>query len=163
VQSLSNAIIESWDRSSRIISNEAKGLDPESLSIQTLPDEWPIVQHLCHVHGTRRHWLSVVAPEFSVGIERLYTKVEGGWVPIDDLTTVVAELDKSALQIRKAMEVLLEEPKPIGPYSHPVFFLQHMIWHEGWHTSSIMQALRSQGKEFAEEWEGQNVWAIWRS
>jgi len=48
-------------------------------------------------------------------------------------------------------------------YENPVLFVQHMIWHEGWHAGQIFLALRENGQEPAEDWEEANVWGVWRT
>jgi uncharacterized damage-inducible protein DinB len=49
-----------------------------------------------------------------------------------------------------------------GNYDHPVHYLQHMVWHEGWHAGLIVLALRLAGHEPSEETESALVWNQWR-
>jgi uncharacterized damage-inducible protein DinB len=166
MQTLQEALLESWDRQCQIVDNLANRITPDLLDAKSREGEFPIGEHLCHIHGTRRFWLSKVAPEFADGIPSLYTKKsEEEWIPSGDLPTIKKALAHSAGQIRHAMEHQLSDPEAQGQevYDHPVFFLQHMIWHEGWHVSSIMQALRAVGQEPPEEWEEPNIWGVWRT
>jgi hypothetical protein len=163
MQSLTEAALESWDRCSVITSNVVRKLQPDWLEFQTSPAESSIARHLCHLHGVRAGWLAKVAPQFEVGMEALYVREGERWVPMNDLAKIAEQLDISGTQVGKAMAALLSDPQPVGPYSHPLFYMQHMIWHEGWHISSIMQALRANGEELDEEWEEESIWAVWRS
>jgi uncharacterized damage-inducible protein DinB len=158
------AILESWDRQTTIFRNLANSITPELSHLKAAEGEWDIEEHLRHVHNVRKFWLSKFAPEFNVDMERLYAQDGDDWKPIGDLTMIRAELDKSAKQITLALKEKLVEPaEPNTFYDHPIFFLQHMVWHEGWHTGSILTTLRINGFERPEEWEEPNIWGVWRT
>lgn len=164
MSTIREAILESWQRQSTIFKNLTESIGPEQADLKIAEGEWPIEEHLRHVHSTRRYWLSKAAPEFNVGMEWLYSEENGEWKPYGSLDDIKVQLDKSAQQIALAMESGLKEPADPNPfYSHPIMFLQHMIWHEGWHTSSILTALRVNGFERTEEWEEPNIWGVWRT
>ena len=163
MQSLKSVLLESWDRQATIINNLADLIQPDQMNFVVTPGEWPIGEHLCHIHGTRRFWMRDMNPEYLNGLERLVVEKDGEWVPISDLALIREQLKDSAVKIREIMDDLLDHPTKVGSYDHPVYFLQHMIWHEGWHTSSILSALRVNGQEPDESWEEPNIWGLWRT
>ena len=58
---------------------------------------------------------------------------------------------------------LTDGKEKVGFYDNPVLFLQHMIWHEGWHVGLIILGLRLSGEEPPEEWEENHIWGEWRT
>jgi hypothetical protein len=94
----------------------------------------------------------------------LYTfKDEEDPVPSKDLGEIRARLAESEELVRTWVSEGLETGvQKVGHYDHPVLYLQHMVWHEGWHFALIMLALRLAGHEPSEEWECENVWDLWR-
>ncbi|MEZ5162818.1 MAG: hypothetical protein R2688_03510 [Fimbriimonadaceae bacterium] len=44
--------------------------------------------------------------------------------------------------MREAVRIRLNDA---SQYDHPIYFLQHMVWHDGYHFSSLMQCLRNGG------------------
>ena len=46
-------------------------------------------------------------------------------------------------------------------YDHPLLFLQHMIWHEGYHHGQIKLALKVAGRPFEDNRIGPLTWSIW--
>ena len=46
-------------------------------------------------------------------------------------------------------------------YDHPLLFLQHMIWHEGYHHGQIKLALKAAGQAFDDEVIGRITWDVW--
>lgn len=61
------------------------------------------------------------------------------------------------------MDALGKGVTQFGWYDNPVLFIQHMVWHEGWHIGLIFLALRLAGQEIPEEWEETKVWGEWRT
>jgi uncharacterized damage-inducible protein DinB len=121
--------------------------------------------HLAHMHGTRRYFLSQVAPEHAADLASAYADREG--TPVADLNVVKDCLEASGKAVREAVKDALAKGGPMAGghavYENPVLFLQHMVWHEGWHVGLIFLALRINGQEPPEEWEEPNVWSQWRT
>ena len=46
-------------------------------------------------------------------------------------------------------------------YDHPILFLQHIVWHEGYHHGQIKLALKVAGKPMDEEEIGPVTWDVW--
>ena len=156
MSTLTDALLESWTRQATIVSNLANLIDETSFNFVPAPNESSIGWHLSHISQVRTYWLSQVAPgsiDPSVN-----------WGEVKNLSEAKEWLDRTAGQIADAMKELLNgDGAPSGGYDHPVYFLQHMIWHEGWHVGAIMMALRQNGQETPEEWEEPNIWGLWRT
>ena len=112
-------------------------------------------------HLVRCEWLKQFSPADAEGLTSSFTD---GWkTPIEDLDKIKSNLSESAAKIRRAVKSGIESGgAPSGGYDNPVMFLQHMIWHEGWHVGLISLALRLNGQEPQDEWEEANVWGEWR-
>ena len=159
---LSEPLLESWNRQCRILSAVGSRVDEENRKAKPSEEGWTLDRHLAHVHEVRYGWLKKVSPAH---VEDLGETFLDDWeTPVESLATIKAELDKSGLAIRAAMrELLAGDGAPVGGYDHPVLFLQHMIWHEGWHVGLLMLGLRLAGQEPPEEWEEARVWGEWRT
>lgn len=158
------AILESWDRQAKIVENVLAAVTPENMHFVSREGEWPIFHQFCHIHTTRRGWLRDLDPKYVEGKAPLFNVIsDEEWIPSDDLNLIRERIPESAAGVRQAMVDLLEGEKPVGSYDHPLFFLQHMIWHEGWHIGAIMHAFRANGQEMPEAWEEPNIWGLWRT
>jgi uncharacterized damage-inducible protein DinB len=64
-------------------------------------------------------------------------------------------LQESAQGVREAVRKKIETGEAMQlHYDHPVLFLQHMIWHEGYHHGQIKLALKLAGKPIRNEQAG---------
>ena len=158
------ALLESWDRQCRILDNVASVLTPELLQAKPDPDGWTVAFHLSHIHTTRRYWhMHADGLEAPVGPSLFTVVSDDEWIPSNDLAEIRARLAESGRLVRRWIAEKLEAgAQQCGNYDHPVLYLQHMVWHEGWHTGLIFLALRLAGAEPTDEWESQNVWDLWR-
>jgi uncharacterized damage-inducible protein DinB len=160
---LHDAILESWDRNVRTLSGLAELITADQLGFKLAEGEMDIAEQLCHVHGTRRGWIFSLEPERLAGFERLHVQNGDDWKAIRDLEIIRLRLAESAKLVRDLTWDLLEKGvERQGPYEHPIFFMQHMVWHEGWHVGAIMTILRLNGVEPSEQWEDANLWGQWR-
>lgn len=160
------ALLDSWDRQCRILDAVAGLIDESNRHAKPSVDGWPLDKQLAHTHNTRKFWLSQIAPEKAAALGASYADEQG--TPIADLDEIKRQLTLSGLAVREAVSEGLEKGMVpmVGPnatYDNPVLFLQHMVWHEGWHVGLIMLALRLNGQEPPEEWEEPNVWGLWRT
>lgn len=159
---LVDALLDSWDRQCRIVSAVAAKVDEGNRQVRPSDDGWPLDFQLAHVHQVRRHWLGEIDRERAAALPKTFLS---GWEgPIDDLDEIRRALEASALAVREAMrEALTTGRMSTAAYDHPVLFLQHMVWHEGWHVGLLMLGLRRAGQEPYEEWEEANLWSHWRT
>lgn len=163
---ISEALLESWDRQCLIVEAVTGLIDEANRHIKPSEDGWALDKQLAHIHNTRRFFLSQVAPECATGLGAFCADDIG--TPISDLSIIKSNLQASGLAVRKAVsDGLALGCKPMSSenvtYDNPVLFLQHMMWHEGWHVGLIFLALRLNGQEPPEEWEEPNVWGQWRT
>ena len=71
---------------------------------------------------------------------------------LNDSTKVVREAVKSRVESGHQMDL---------HYDHPILFLQHMIWHEGYHHGQIKLALKLAGRPITDEEAGPVTWDVW--
>lgn len=159
-----SVFLDSWDRQAKIIDNLFDLVTEELKNAKPSEDGMPIYEQFAHVHITRRFWLSRFSPKHLEGYGRSYVQVsEDDWRPVDDLAQLRDLLKASASAVREATQQAVESGEwEKGAYEDPVYFLQHMVWHEGYHFALITLALRLAGAEPSEEWEEANVWGLWR-
>lgn len=163
---LLDALLDSWDRQCAIVDSVASLINETNRGAKPSEDGWPITQHLAHMHGVRRFWLSQVAPDHAADLSGSYADDQG--TPLADLDAIRANLAASGTAVREAVRQALEAgggpmTGPNATYDNPVLLLQHMIWHDGWHVGLIFLALRLIGEEPSEEWDEPNVWGRWRT
>ncbi len=159
---LIDALLDSWDRQCRIVDSVASLINESNYAAKPSADGWPLSIHLAHMFRVRKYWLSQFSPAHVEGLEKL--PVEDYEVPLANLDEIRAYLKASAKAVRDSVEQALRNGTGAsGGYDHPTLFLQHMIWHEGWHVGLIFLGLRLAGQEPQEEWEEPNVWGQWRT
>lgn len=157
-----DALLESWDRQARMVENVAALVNESNRNLKPSEEGWPLDHHLAHIHKVRQFWLSKVSPNRAAGLRDSFVN---DWEdPIQDLATIKANLEESNRAICEAIaECLKDGVDQVGGYDHPVLFLQHMIWHEGWHVGLLFLGLRRADQEPSEEWEEKHIWGLWRS
>ena len=159
-----DVLLQSWDRQTEILTHLADLIDESTKNAKPSPYGWTITEHLAHIHETRYSWLRTVSKPDADTVGEVYENIDGKFIPISDLNEIRNQLGLSAYAVRNAVQTCLEnDVAHVGPYSHPIFFLQHMLWHEGYHFGLIVLALRNAGAEPTEDWQEENVWGIWRS
>jgi len=162
---LIEALLDSWDRQCRIVDAVATLIDEGNRHVLPSEDGWSLDRHLAHMHGVRRFFLSQVAPEHAAALTSASADTEGS--PLADLDAIKACLVASGKAVRAAVKEALEKGGPMAGehvvYDNGVLFLQHMVWHDGWHVGLIFLGLRLNGQEPQEEWEEPNVWGLWRT
>lgn len=160
---IDEAVLESWTRQCKALDNLIGLLTSELLTIKPSEDGWTVAFHLAHIHGTRRYWHSKATGRDKPEGASLYTVSGDEYVPSMDLAEIRTRLAESESLVLSWVRSALESNEPAAAhYDHPVLYLQHMIWHEGWHFALLMLALRLAGHEPSEEWESEHVWDLWR-
>jgi len=156
------AFLDSWDRQCRIVLAVASRIDESNKNFKPSEDGWPIYQHLAHMHGTRRYFLGQLDEEAQKALPSTFA---GSWdKTIDDLDAIKKALELSSAAVREAVEKRIQAGnEKAGFYDNSMLYIQHLIWHEGWHVGLIFLALRVNGQEPPEEWEEANVWSEWRT
>lgn len=159
---LSDALLDSWDRQAQIVRSLAQKVDETNRLVRPSPDGWTLEFHLAHIHQVRRYWLHQLSLEKA---RTLPKTIQDDWQTLSaDLAEVRLALDASAKAIRKSLAERIAGPlTQAGAYDNPVLFLQHMVWHEGWHVGLLMLGLRQAGQEPTEEWQETHLWGPWRT
>lgn len=159
----SEALLESWTRQAQALISLVGAMTPEVLDAKPSSDGSTVAFHLAHVHTTRRFWHSRAAGLDELVGASLFTVTDDDWIPSKDLAEIERRLRESEELVRGFVaDKLAAGSDEVGQYDHPVLFLQHMVWHEGWHYALITLALRNVGAEPPEEWEEKHVWELWR-
>jgi uncharacterized damage-inducible protein DinB len=159
---LLEALLDSWDRQCQIVNNVAGLINESNRKARPSENGWPLDQHLAHMHKVRQFFLTNIDPERGATLGNSYS--DGWQTPITDLAEIKSLLESSGPVVREATRAALERGLgKVGWYDNPVLFLQHMMWHEGWHIGLIFLGLRLAGQEPTEEWDEPNVWGLWRT
>jgi uncharacterized damage-inducible protein DinB len=109
-----------------------------------------------HMHYVRLAFVSEDAPEFA----RALPGEE--WRDERDPERMAHELNDSAQAVRDAVKGRMETARGMElHYDHPILFLQHMIWHEGYHHGQIKLALKVTGLPITDEVAGPLTWGVW--
>ena len=156
VDSLLAAILDSWDRNNRILVNLIRALPPDGLEARAMAGSPSVAEMFTHIIYVRLIFLSEDAPDLALN------PPPREWVDETDPERITAGLDESALAVCNAMEDRLRSGKPMQVhYDHPLLFMQHMIWHEGYHHGQIKLALKIAGMPFEDEQIGPVTWDLW--
>jgi len=155
-QSLLSAVLDSWDRNNTILSNLLRGLPELALDARAMAGSPSIAEMLGHIHYVRLAFISEDAPEFA------QTLPEEEWFVERDSARMTQMLNESAKAVDNAVKRRAESGREMNlHYDHPILFLQHMIWHEGYHHGQIKLVLKLTGQPMSDEQAGPLTWDIW--
>ena len=156
MSSLLDALLDSWERNNTILVNLLQALPEGGLDAQVMEGSPSVARMFMHMHYVRLIFVSEAAPEFAVPLP------EGEWRNERDRGRIATMLNQSAKVVRDAVKDRLESGREMDQhYDHPILFLQHMIWHEGYHHGQIKLALKIAGHPFDDEEIGPVTWAVW--
>jgi uncharacterized damage-inducible protein DinB len=115
-----------------------------------------VIEMFAHMIYVRLIFISEDAPEWSGPLQ------PRDWIHETNPEHLAAGLESSARAVRDAVEDCLRSGKPMRQhYDHPLLFLQHMIWHEGYHHGQIKLALKVAGQPFDDKQIGPLTWGVW--
>ena len=155
-QSLLEALLDSWDRNNTILINLLRALPEGGLEARVMEGSPSVARMFMHMHYVRLVFLTEDAPEFARKLP------EGEWRDERDRGRIVEMLNESAKAVRDAVKGRLETGQEMNlHYDHPILFLQHMVWHEGYHHGQIKLALKVAGLPFDDEEIGPVTWDVW--
>jgi uncharacterized damage-inducible protein DinB len=153
---LLNLLLDSWDRNNCILVNLLRALPSGALTQRALPNSPTISELFTHMCFVRLIFLSEDVPDLAIEVPRRE------WVKELDVNRLAEELDRSAAAVRNAVRTLIASGRQTNMhYDHPLLFLQHMIWHEGYHHGQIKLALKAGGQAFDDEVIGPITWDVW--
>lgn len=154
--SLLEALLDSWDRNNTILVNLLRILPEGGLNARLMPDSPSVAALFTHVHYVRLVFISEDAPEFA-------QELPGEeWAAEQDPNRIARMLNDSAQAVREAVQGRLASGQEMNlHYDHPILFLQHMIWHEGYHHGQIKLALKAAGRPISDDDAGPVTWDVW--
>jgi len=153
--SLLDALLNSWDRNNSILVNLLRALPEGGLEARVSPESHSVAQLFAHMHYVRLAFVEEDAPEFARPLPEEYVHER-------DRDRIERNLSESANAVREAVKGRLESGRPMNlHYDHPILFLQHMIWHEGYHHGQIKLALKASGRPVTDKQVGRGTWGVW--
>ena len=155
-ESLVSTLLESWDRNNVILTNLLQALPEHALDARATENSPSVGEMFGHVHYVRLVFISEDAPEFA------QTLPDEEWFVERDRAHMAQMLSDSAKAVGNAVKSRVESSREMNlHYDHPVLFLQHMIWHEGYHHGQIKLALKLTNQPISDEQAGPLTWDIW--
>lgn len=150
------ALLDSWDRNNAILINLLRAVPAGALEARATPDSPSVAAMFTHIHYVRLVLISEDAPEFTRPLP------ESEWCDERNVDRIAQMLNESAAAVRQAVEVRTRSSNPMNQhYDHPILFLQHMVWHEGYHHGQVKLALKAAGRALPDEEIGPLTWGIW--
>ena len=157
-RNLLDVLLDSWDRNNTILVNLLRAVPEGGLGARALAVGPTVAQLFTHAHYCRLVFVEEDAPDLGVRAPA------DEWLEFGepDRDRVASMLDESARVVRDAVRSRLETGRAMARrYDHPILFLQHMIWHEGYHHGQIKLALKASGRPFDDEEIGPVTWDVW--
>lgn len=155
-KSLLTVLLDSWDRNNTILVNLLRALPEGGMEARAMQGSPSVAEMFTHIHHVRLVFLTEDAPEFAK------TMPETEWRAERDPARVAARLNESAGAVRHAVKSRVEAGRDMDlHYDHPILFLQHMIWHEGYHHGQIKLALKLTGNPMSNDKVGPVTWRVW--
>lgn len=154
--SLLDELLDSWDRNNRIVTNLLNAIPEEGLAVKATPESPTVAALFMHIHYVRMVFIEENAPEFAHDVPA------DEWGVEPDRARLTAMLNESAQAVRDTVRGCLTTGRAMDlHYDHPILFLQHMLWHEGYHHGQIKIALKLAGIPLADEVIGPLSWSVW--
>jgi len=155
-QNLLEPLLDSWDRNNQILVNLLRVLPEGALHVRAMEGSPSVGEMFAHLHFVRLIFITEDAPEFGRKLP------DEEWTGEHDSDDLAQMLHESAQAVREAVEGRLRAGRSMDQhYDHPILFLQHMIWHEGYHHGQIKLALKLAGRPVSDDQAGPVSWRLW--
>jgi uncharacterized damage-inducible protein DinB len=155
-QQLLDALLDSWDRNNTILVNLLQIVPEGGMPARAMADSPSVAEMFAHIRYVRLIFISEDAPEFATLLP------EKEWTAEADPARMAEMLNDSAKAVSDAVRDRVRSSREMNlHYDHPILFLQHMIWHEGYHHGQIKLALKLAGHSIPNEKAGPVTWKIW--
>jgi uncharacterized damage-inducible protein DinB len=155
-QTLLETLLNSWDRNNTILLNLLHAVPEGGLEVKAMADGPSIAELFTHIHFVRLVLVLEDAPEFAKKLP------EEEWAVERDPNRIAQMLNDSAKVVRDAVKNRVETGQAMDlHYDHPIFLLQHMLWHEGYHHGQIKLALKLAGRPLNNKEVGPLTWGVW--
>jgi uncharacterized damage-inducible protein DinB len=153
---LLDALLDSWHRNNTVLVNLLRVLPEGGLEARAAAGSPSVIEMFLHIHYVRMVFISEDAPEFAKEVR--YRE----WMQERDPQRVAEMLTESAQSVHDTVKGRIESGRGMDlHYDHPVLFLQHMIWHEGYHHGQIKLALKLTGHPLSDKEAGPVTWRVW--
>jgi uncharacterized damage-inducible protein DinB len=155
-QALLDALLDSWVRSNTILVNLLGALPEGGLEVRPMEGSPSVAELFTHIHYVRLVFISEDAPEFATELPK------EEWVDERDTGRIAQMLNESASAVRDVVRSKVQTGQAMNlHYDHPILFIQHMLWHEGYHHGQIKLALKLAGHPISDEQAGPLTWQVW--
>jgi uncharacterized damage-inducible protein DinB len=149
-------LLDSWNRNNIILLNLLSALPEGGLEVRAMDGSPSITQLFTHLHYVRLVFISEDAPECARALP------EGEWRPEGSPNRIAQMLTESSEAVKDAVRSRLQSGREMDlHYDHPILFLQHMLWHEGYHHGQIKLALKMAGLAIPDAAIGPLTWGVW--
>lgn len=154
--SLLEAVLDSWDRNNTILVNLLRTVPEGGLEAKATQNGPSVAQMFTHMHYVRLVFISEDVPDLAREVP------ENEWIAESNVNRIAQMLNDSAQAVRDVVQNRVESGREMKiHYDHPILFLQHMIWHEGYHHGQIKLALKLAGTPITDEEAGPVTWSVW--
>jgi len=151
-----DALLDSWDRNNRILVNLLGAIPDAAMETRATADSPTVAQLFAHVNYVRLVFVAEDAPENAAELPA------DEWAAGHDRSRLEEMLNDSARLVRTAVAGRIAAGRGMDAhYDHPILFVQHMIWHEGYHQGQIKLALKLAGRPIPNAVAGPLTWRIW--
>jgi len=153
---LLDALLDSWDRNNTIVVNLLRAVPEGALDTRAMTGSPSVGEMFMHMHYGRLVLVSEDAAEFARELP------EKEWDVEHDRDRLAQMLNDSAKAVRAVVKSRVEKGQAMDiHYDHPILFLQHMIWHEGYHHGQIKMVLKLAGRAITNDEAGPVTWRVW--
>ena len=163
---VTDAILETWRRNTTVLTNILRSLPEGGIDAMDAGGTWTVAHHLADMQGATLEWLTQSSPSFAVRLEPLFFDAPAspaGWSAERDPQKIIAAFEASSRAVENAVRHHLETNEGFGEvYANPIFFLQHMIWHQAYHMGQIVWALKQSGMRFTDDQTFEMIWKVLR-
>jgi uncharacterized damage-inducible protein DinB len=150
------ALLDSWDRNNTILVNLLRAVPNDGLEAKATEGGPSVAEMFTHMHFVRLVFVSEDAPDFATKLP------DEEWVAESDRDRIAQMLNESAKIVREVVKSKVQTGQEMKlHYDHPILFLQHMIWHEGYHHGQIKLALKLAGRPLSDDDAGPVTWDVW--
>lgn len=154
---LLEVLLDSWDRNNAVLLGLLGALPDGGLQARAAEGSPTVAEMFSHMHFVRLAFVSDTAPECASEVP----KTE--WAAERDAAVIAKQLNESAAVVRRAVESRVKAGRNLDrAYAHPIHFMQHMVWHEGYHHGQIKLALKAIGRPLSDRDAGPVTWAHWK-
>lgn len=155
-EALLQAVLDAWDRNNSILVNLLGSIGQAGRNARATASSPSVSEMFAHIIYVRLIFVKEDAPECAVPDDLR------SWLGEREPARLEEGLRLSARAVADAFVSRLRSGHPmLLHYDHPLLFLQHMIWHEGYHHGQIKLALKLAGHPLDDQLASPLTWGVW--